>query len=511
MERKFEDSKINHLSSEDIIDSLTHIRELIKSKDAAEASRKDAIRQLGELGDIRATETLLEALQDAALLPLAIVSLAKVDPSSVPHFIEFATDKRPEVRRAVAKALGIIGNKNDAKELRNMLGDSNPEVCIKVILSLGEMQDTDAIPLLAHFCTEDPNPSIRRASIESLKKISFATVESPEFTKAIANVLETVIKKEKVKHIRDSAVQAAYNLIAIVKMQKTSISDEQVQPEVNKITEVYEKMASEMSDATHEIKKLEKNIEEKEDIIKRLEGFTKAICKRSENEIEKAVKEEVQSRLTEQLPIDTFGGKPARVRASKRKVITGIAIGFFSILLAVEGMLLYMNVSAKRKKEQEVRHLETEKKILEKRSARLDSEKRSLEEQFAQIKAVLTKIENEREKEEQIAIKKKTARIKSDIAKQEKRMRELMKEINNIRSTFGENVLFETYPGREAIKLFDKSTNAFWKSKPEILGIEGAYKKREGYLNAAKKAWEQKISEGEKIYKETEAMKIVQK
>ncbi len=149
--------------------------------------RYEAVFTLGEIGDPRAVDTLLDLLADKEIGNSAASSLGRIegeyvfgklvklldsknpttrtnaaavyeqiqDPTAVPILIRMLNDEVPEVRREAAYALGHFKKPEEIAQteqpLISALGDSKVEVQAAAASSLGNIESKKAIPLLAEL------------------------------------------------------------------------------------------------------------------------------------------------------------------------------------------------------------------------------------------------------------------------------------------------------------------------------------------------------------------------
>jgi len=105
------------------VDNLKKLLEELKSEDCID--REEAAEDLGRLGDIRASDSLIAALEDeepyvrgAAATSLGVL---KVIGAVEPLLDMLKTEYRTDVLRDIAFALGKIGDKRAIEPLRDLL------------------------------------------------------------------------------------------------------------------------------------------------------------------------------------------------------------------------------------------------------------------------------------------------------------------------------------------------------------------------------------------------------
>ena len=196
---------------------------------------QEAVFALGEIGDPRAVDTLLDKLADKEIGYSAASSLGRIkgeyvfgkliklldsknpttrtnavvvyeyiqDPAAVPILIKMLNDQVPEVRREAANALGHFKEPEEIAQteqpLINALGDSKVEVQVAAAGSLGSIESKKAIPLLAKLI-QSKDPTLCEAAIHALSRF-----KDPEATDSLIAALQD--KNSRVK------VDIVYSLI----------------------------------------------------------------------------------------------------------------------------------------------------------------------------------------------------------------------------------------------------------------------------------------------------------
>ena len=114
------------------MDNLKKLLEELKSEDCID--REEAAEDLGRLGDIRASDSLIAALEDeepyvrgAAATSLGVL---KVIGAVEPLLDMLKTEYRTDVLRDIAFALGEIGDKRAIEPLRDLLKNRPKSVLI---------------------------------------------------------------------------------------------------------------------------------------------------------------------------------------------------------------------------------------------------------------------------------------------------------------------------------------------------------------------------------------------
>jgi HEAT repeat protein len=150
---------------------------------------------LGELGDRRAVQPLIESLQDEA----------------------------PNVRRSVALALGQLGDGRAVHPLIGCLQDPDAEVCRNAVEALGEIGDERAVEPLIKVL-EDDAPLIQATAAEALGQIG-----DPAASQGLANLRDRSAHKkvkravaEAIDEIRASQKRAERRAKAAARSRRAS-------------------------------------------------------------------------------------------------------------------------------------------------------------------------------------------------------------------------------------------------------------------------------------------------
>ena len=130
---------------EELIDLLKY--ENTRANGSQVQVRAVAAYALGEIGDIRAVEPLIEALEekDLDLYSTVTIALAEIgDERAVEPLIEALKDDNWYVRQCSARALGIIGDERAVKPLNEALKDDDESVRESVSIALKEFGEDKA-------------------------------------------------------------------------------------------------------------------------------------------------------------------------------------------------------------------------------------------------------------------------------------------------------------------------------------------------------------------------------
>ena len=139
--------------------------------------RELAAETLGDLGDLKATSPLAQALiedEEPAVRKAAADALALLgDLAAVaPLILALLSDDDPDVRIAAARALAILGDLAAVASLAQaLLSDDDPEVRIAAANALRELGDEAAIAPLVYALSSDGDPNVRIVAIGALKTL----------------------------------------------------------------------------------------------------------------------------------------------------------------------------------------------------------------------------------------------------------------------------------------------------------------------------------------------------
>lgn len=162
--------------------------------------RKEAFEAFGVIGDARAVELLIQALEDKSedVRESAASSLGKIkDSRAVIPLIDMLKDKDKSVRESVATALGNIGDESMAKPLIQKLKDKERFVRQYSAAILKKMRDAKTIELLIQALNNEDN-IVRAYAAEILGEIGD--------TKAIEALKQALNDKDKL--VREDVAKA---------------------------------------------------------------------------------------------------------------------------------------------------------------------------------------------------------------------------------------------------------------------------------------------------------------
>ena len=143
-------------------------------KDRDESVRKNTVEALGEIGDARAVEALIEALEYEAVVvrERAAWALGRIgDVSAVEALIEALNDRDESVREHAAWALISMGDMRAVEALIEALEYEAVVVRERAAWALGRIGDVGAVKALKNALLKDRDESVRMAATRALKQI----------------------------------------------------------------------------------------------------------------------------------------------------------------------------------------------------------------------------------------------------------------------------------------------------------------------------------------------------
>ncbi len=166
------------------------------------AVRLAAIEALGQQGDPRAIDALVQALRndtDARVREAAAEALGEIDsPRAVPGLMAaLGSEKVAAVRAKVAWALGEIDDPRAVEALGAAVRDADAQVRREVVWALGELETPTAVPMLI--------PALRDSDTETRQRAAEALghLESPDAIDALS-----AATKDAEAEVRKNAVAA---------------------------------------------------------------------------------------------------------------------------------------------------------------------------------------------------------------------------------------------------------------------------------------------------------------
>jgi len=144
-------------------------------------TRESAAKALGKIGDPRAIEPLIKALDDSCSFARgeAALALVKIGKPGVMPLVKALNQWSPAISMASAEILGKIGDPRAIEPLIQRLSDWNPGLRWKAAIALGEINDAQAIQPLINTLS-DWHPKVRQAAADSLKKLGYSPAQVEE-------------------------------------------------------------------------------------------------------------------------------------------------------------------------------------------------------------------------------------------------------------------------------------------------------------------------------------------
>ena len=119
---------------------VDRLMEWMNDNQVSPEARVAAIHALGDIGDPRAVDPLVEALSAPRIRDTAWSALATIGPVAVERLMNALQDTRTEVRRAAAELLGKIGDSRARGVLEDRLEDVDRRVRLAALLSLRQFR-----------------------------------------------------------------------------------------------------------------------------------------------------------------------------------------------------------------------------------------------------------------------------------------------------------------------------------------------------------------------------------
>jgi HEAT repeat protein len=150
----------------------------LKGEDAL--VKRHAAKALGKIGDRRAVNPLIRALEDEDewVPTLAEEALVRIGKPAVGSFVEVLGEKNIYLRWRAAKALGEIGDTWAVRPLIRVLNDKDASVLRHAIQALGQIGDAKAVRPLIRMLRHNDG-SVRRQAAEALGEIGETQAVKP--------------------------------------------------------------------------------------------------------------------------------------------------------------------------------------------------------------------------------------------------------------------------------------------------------------------------------------------
>lgn len=235
------------------MDAFEELMKTLMDETASSSSRRNAISALGRLGDERAVELLVSALQDEDkyLRREAAKALGELGfPNAVEPLIESLEDPEDYVQRNSITALGMLGDQRAIEPLRKLLEARSFFTRSEAEKSLRKIQENLSESATAEEVTmESQTPSPPPAKEETAREVppvqEDIVEEKPEVPSAVPEVIEPQTPMEEVsdepvttvnlsddkkKELQEHHIQKAKNLAREIDQQRekegSGLSDE---------------------------------------------------------------------------------------------------------------------------------------------------------------------------------------------------------------------------------------------------------------------------------------------
>jgi HEAT repeat protein len=156
------------------VEGIFRLISSLKNKNEQPSIRWKAAEGLGELGDVRGIEPLIDALKDtdAELRWRSALALGMIAHETAidPLCASLNNDDQKQVRLRAAEALGKFHSAASISALTSALSDVHPDVRATATLSLGEIRTDRAVSAILTALL-DPDATVRETAIGTLIKI----------------------------------------------------------------------------------------------------------------------------------------------------------------------------------------------------------------------------------------------------------------------------------------------------------------------------------------------------
>ena len=191
---------------EPLIDVLKH--------DKNGSVRLYAARALGELGDCKATTHLIESLREDRNVDVRVRAaralgrfLIEIGDVATDALIESLDHEKVNVRCDATRALGEIGNKKAVDKVIGMLYDEWVNVRIYAVTSLGKLNDVKAVPALIDVMkNREENELVRAGAAAALGVL--------RDQRALLPLRELIMEAEELGELEDTALKSFKKIMA---------------------------------------------------------------------------------------------------------------------------------------------------------------------------------------------------------------------------------------------------------------------------------------------------------
>jgi HEAT repeat protein len=171
----------------------------------SEKVRYNAARILGEMGDSKAVEPLIDVLKhdkNGSVRLYAARALGELgDSAATIHLIEsLREDRNVDVRVRAARALGRLGGAIVVEPLVESLNDENPQVRINTIEALMDYETDEAISLIKNMLF-DKDEEVQRNAVIAMYNVTGESIlkeilEKKEYSLACKEEAQNILDEE---------------------------------------------------------------------------------------------------------------------------------------------------------------------------------------------------------------------------------------------------------------------------------------------------------------------------
>jgi HEAT repeat protein len=166
-------------------------------------TRLEAVKSLGDSGDPKANDYLMQAAgdPDPRIQSKAIDYLGKIRATDATIFLIqrlFMTGTTDPLRHRILMALGKIGDSRASRPILEFLErDAAPDIRGTAIYAVGEIGDVTIRDDLERLRDREPHPRLKRLVTDALAKISARQPQRVEEAHAFPTALDAALKPER--------------------------------------------------------------------------------------------------------------------------------------------------------------------------------------------------------------------------------------------------------------------------------------------------------------------------
>ena len=120
-----------------------------------------------------------------------------------------AGDPDPTIRRSAAEALAGVRGPEAVNALRGSLGDQDPTVRGRSLLSLGQMREEGSVGMVVQAATRDPDASVRRSAVWALSTLN--SEEARRGLEAAASDADPLVQSAATGALKQRALRGKSN------------------------------------------------------------------------------------------------------------------------------------------------------------------------------------------------------------------------------------------------------------------------------------------------------------